>query len=209
MTIISIYDHIRDREPGRKQHLQVKPSTASRMNESAGRDQSPPGGTTSPSTKVRASGGTWYCLSCVGRCHISFSKLGKLWQPWLIRLCEGQQQPKLKNTWLSWLWTPVRRAAIGRIEVDPRSTRWTSTLPSGPGGFPTWGLVIVKTELKIYALTLARCQDPSLWTTTGWPENHSGWNSHLPSKTNAVIGSPHSLRVPLPPRLFYTNSQSW
>ena len=36
---------------------------------------------------------------------------------------------------------PVRRTAVGTSEVEPRSTRWTSTRPSGPGGAPTWKVV--------------------------------------------------------------------
>ena len=44
-------------------------------------------------------------------------------------------------TWLNWLCMPVRRTAVGTSEVEPRSTRWTSTRPSGPGGAPTWKVV--------------------------------------------------------------------
>lgn len=56
-------------------------------------------------------------------------------------------------------------------------------------------------------LTFARCQEPSLWTTTGWPAKHCGCNSHFVQRqtTNTVIGSPSP--SPIPPRVLSFNSQ--
>ena len=99
-------------------------------------------------------------------------------------------------------WENRRRSEINKMNLNPAvRARWLANL-----GGVVLVTVIKEVDPKLLPfLTFARCQEPSLWTTTGWPAKHC--NSHFVQRqtTNTVIGSPSP--SPFPPRMLSFNSQ--